>query len=120
MTREQLIILIVVITAILFLILFGLIFFLLKKKKPKKSEIEIDQAYVESIVHHLGEKDNILEIIVDETKLKIKVKDLKKVDLNGLKEMTEGGVFVTSNTIKILFKYESKALKQALEKYKGV
>lgn len=107
---------------LLIILLFVILFFVIKKVKgkTKKKKSEINSEYIEEIVVKLGGKPNISNIDVVETKLKIAVNDLKLVDLEGLKALTSSGVFVTANTIKILFKYDSKELKDELNRYKGV
>ncbi len=119
MTNEQLIIIISACILVVIISL-GVVIALLKKKKKKVVTQNIDQEYINNIVTYLGGKDNIQDINVDQTKLKITVLNLKIVALDSLKELTSTGVFVSGNNIKILFKYESTVLKVALDKYKGV
>lgn len=119
MTKEQILLLSIIICSVL--VVFLIILLILKKAKKKKNKsIDIDQSFVENIIDNLGGKENIISIDVVETKLKITSKDLKKVNLDNLKALTSYGVFVSGNTIKILFKFDSKALKHELDRYKGV
>lgn len=118
MTKEQIFILVAV--SIFILIITILVAILLKKKKKKEPSLGIDSDYVAKIMDLLGGNDNVTDIDVIDTKLKISVKNLKAVNLEGLKELTLSGIFVTGNTIKILFKYESQALRTELNRYKGV
>lgn len=120
MTREEIILLTSIGIASLIL-LFVIIYLVLKKpKRKKKRKSLINQEFIGKIVEDLGGKENIKSIDVIETKLKIMVNDLKIVKLDELKEQTTSGVFVSGNTIKILFKYDSKELKDELNRYKGV
>ena len=63
----------------------------------------------------LGGKDNINKVDVLNGRLKIDLKDTSKAIFDKLKEMAQAGVFVTGNTIKILFKYDSKIIKDNLD-----
>ena len=74
------------------------------KKKPKR--IKIDEEFITNIFNLLGGKTNINDITVDNARLKFNIKDLDIVDLNGLKALSNQGVFITGNNIKTLFKYD--------------
>ena len=66
-----------------------------------------------------GGKENIDTIDVDGNKLKVNVKEVDNVDLEGIKQKANSGVFVVNNTIKTLFMYDSETLRKELNKYKG-
>ena len=83
------------------------------KKKPKR--IKVDEEFIENIYKVLGTKENILDITVDNARLKFRIKDLDSVDLEGLKEISNQGVFVTGDNIKTLFKYDSETIKKAMK-----
>lgn len=118
MTKEQIILLTSGI--VLFVILVLVIIFLVRRKPKRKRKNNIDQEFIGQIVAFLGGKENIESIDVVETKLKISVVNLKLCQLEDLKNITESGIFVTGNVIKILFKYDSNELKEELNHYKGV
>ncbi|MBP5444678.1 MAG: hypothetical protein J6Y28_00765 [Acholeplasmatales bacterium] len=90
-----------------------------KHKKHKKPKLKIDEAYVTDLINLFGGKENIDKIDVDGNKLKVDVKVVDNVDLNGIKEKAKSGVFVVNQTIKTLFMYDSATLKKELDKYKG-
>ena len=102
-----------IVLGIIFLVGFLLGLLLILKKKPKR--IKVDEEFVDNIFSLLGGKDNILDITVDNARLKFKIKDLDVVDLNGLKSISNQGVFVTGNNIKTLFKYDSETIKKAMK-----
>ena len=87
--------------------------FILKNKKPK---IKVDEAFIDKLLDLFGGSGNISSVKVDNGRLKIEVKDLEPVKLDGLKEVSEAGVFVTGNIIKILFKLDSLTIKKYLDK----
>lgn len=90
-----------------------------KHKLHKKPKLKIDENYIIDLINLFGGKDNIDSIDVDGNKLKVDVKDLNNVNLEGVKTKANSGVFVINNTIKTLFMYDSATLKKELNKYKG-
>lgn len=85
------------------------------KCKESKSKIKIDEEFINNLIDLYGGKDNIKEIAVDNARLKVTVLDLDVVNLEGLKANSEAGVFVTGYTIKTLFKFDSKLVKDSIE-----
>ena len=96
---------IVIITLVIVLIIKG--------KKTKR--IKIDSNFIDNLFSILGGKENVLEVLVDNARLKFKVNDLESVDLNALKGISNQGVFVTGDYIKTLFKFESKDIMKSMK-----
>ena len=90
-----------------------------KHKLHKKPKLKIDEAYIIDLINLFGSKTNIKSIDVDGNKLKVDVINLDNVDLDGIKQKANSGVFVVNNTIKTLFMYDSETLRKELNKYKG-
>jgi phosphotransferase system IIB component len=90
-----------------------LVLFLVKGKKNKR--IKIDSNFIDNLFAILGGKDNVLEVLVDNARLKFKVSNLESVDLNALKGLSNQGVFVTGDYIKTLFKFDSKDIMKAMK-----
>lgn len=86
------------------------------KKKNKKPKLVIDDAFINELVQNYGSLENIKSVNVDNGRLKIEVADLDKVNLEGLKALSTGGLFVTGNIIKTLYKLDSKTIKDKLDK----
>lgn len=84
-------------------------------KKPK-SKIKVDDEFINLIIGFYGGIKNINKISVDNARLKVEVNDLDLVSLEDLKLNSEAGVFVTGNTIKTLFKFDSALIKTSIEK----
>ena len=97
------------------LVLVGAIIGILFILKKKLKRIKIDEEFINNIFNLLGGKTNINDITVDNARLKFNIKDLDIVDLNGLKALSNQGVFITGNNIKTLFKYDSEAIKKAMK-----
>lgn len=90
-----------------------------KHKLHKKPKLKIDENYIIDLINLFGTKSNIKSIDVDGNKLKVDVINLDNVDLEGIKQKANSGVFVVNNTIKTLFMYDSETLRKELNKYKG-
>ena len=90
-----------------------------KHKLHKKPKLKIDENYIVELISMFGGKENIDSIDVDGNKLKVDVKVLDNVNLEGIKTKANSGVFVINNTIKTLFMYDSETLRKELNKYKG-
>jgi phosphotransferase system IIB component len=93
----------------------ALIIILVLVKGKKNKRIKIDSKFIDSLFTILGGKENILEVLVDNARLKFKVNNLEKVDLNALKSLSNQGVFVTGDYIKTLFKFDSKDIMKAMK-----
>ena len=90
-----------------------------KHKLHKKPKLKIDENYIIDLINLFGTKSNIKSIDVDGNKLKVDVINLDNVDLEGIKQKANSGLFVVNNTIKTLFMYDSETLRKELNKYKG-
>ena len=90
-----------------------------KHKLHKKPKLKIDEEYIIELINLFGGKENINKIDVDGNKLKVESNNLDLVDLEGIKQKANSGVFVVNNTIKTLFMYDSETLRKELNKYKG-
>lgn len=83
--------------------------------KGKNKGIKVDSNFIDGLFSILGGKENVLEVLVDNARLKFKVVNLELVDLNGLKSLSNQGVFVTGDYIKTLFKFDSKDIMKAMK-----
>ncbi len=105
--------LIIIPIAVIIALTIILIFFIANSKKKK---IKVNKEFIDSLVLALGGIDNLTGVGVENSRLKLSVTDLSLVDLNKIKEFSDKGVFVTGNTIKTLFKYESEKIAYELKK----
>ena len=108
-------ILITIIAVSVLLLILVLILLILKFKKKNKGHVKVDDEFMNELLLSLGGKENINKVDVLNGRLKIDLKDTEKAIFDKLKEMAEAGVFVTGNTIKILFKYDSQIIKDNLD-----
>ena len=89
-----------------------LVVVLVKKRKPK---LVIDAEFINNLVNVLGGKENVLSVTNDNGRIKFELSDLEKADLNGLKDLSQNGVFVTNNTVKTLFPHDAKTISNAIK-----
>lgn len=101
---------------VVFIALVVVLILLLVRRKPKQKHIKVDDEFTNNLLVLLGGKENILEVAVDNGRLKFKVSNLDIVNLEGIKGIATSGVFVTGNIIKTLFKLDSQIIKKAIEK----
>lgn len=110
---EAWMIILIVLAVIIVLFIVGFILFNNLKKKTKSI---VSDYFIDSLLLYLGGINNILKVEDEQSRLKITVNDLELVKLDELKTLTDKGIFVTSNTIKALFKDDANNIKVALEK----
>lgn len=99
---------------IVFLIIISslLLVFIYKKRsiKPK-----IDEDFINSLLEALGSKSNIKEVSNINGRLLVLLEDLELANLEELKKLSSGGVFITNNTVKMLFTYDTNSICQSLK-----
>ena len=86
-----------------------------KKKNKKKGFINVNEEFVDKLIGYYGGIENIKDVTVDNARLKIEVVDLEKVDLESIRDNSNGGLFVKFNTIKTLYKLDSAAIKHLID-----
>lgn len=110
-------IVVIIVIAVVLLILASIMIFIFSRGSLKRiKRVIVDEEFMTKLISFLGDISNILSSSTENGRLIIKVNDLDKVDLNGIKSMAENGVFVTGNTIKTLFRLDSKIISDELEK----
>ena len=106
------------ITALIAIILFGVFYFtsgLRKKEGAKKSEhVIVDEAFVSGLLLALGGLSNIENVSVDNGRVKFLVSDLDLLITDELQKLSTSGVFITGKSVKLLFKYDSNTIMNAV------
>ena len=92
----------------------GAIFFVKKAKKGNK-KIKIDAEFINNLVTVLGGKENVLSVTNENGRIKFELSDLELANLQGLKDLSQNGVFVTNNTVKTLFPHDAKTISNAIK-----
>ncbi len=112
MTETQIFILACSIVFVLLIV--AMVIILVFKNKNKK--VKVDDSFIRNVIELLGGSDNLLSTEVENGRLRLKIKDLEIVNLEGLKDLSQAGVFVTGDCIKLLFKTDSQTIKKELDK----
>ncbi len=88
----------------------------LKKRKPKSFDRHaIEPTFILSLKNAFG-FDNLVQITVEHERVKFTVGNIKAVNFDALKALSNTGVFVKGKEITMSFDYEPKLIKKQLEK----
>lgn len=77
--------------------------------KINKKDFSIE---INKLIQYLGGKSNILDVEINMSRLKVKLKDIKKVDKDGITKLGAKGIVEVDDQLKIIFGPNSKALKK--------
>ncbi len=101
---------------IVFAIIIGLTVLLYNRKKETNGKrINVDEKFIDELINLYGGSTNIKSVEVENSRLKVTVLDIYSVNLEGLKGLSSSGVFITSQTIKTLYKFDSELIKKSIE-----
>ena len=73
---------------------------------------------VNKLVGLLGGKDNILDTEVNMSRFKVTLKDVTKVDKEGIQKLGAKGIVEIDNQLKIIFGPDARALKKYINELK--
>lgn len=73
---------------------------------------------VNKLVAYLGGKDNILDTEVNMSRFKVTLKDVTKVDKEGIQKLGAKGIVEIDNQLKIIFGTDARALKKYISELK--
>lgn len=73
---------------------------------------------VNKLVGYLGGKDNILDTEVNMSRFKVTLKDVTKVDKDGIQKLGAKGIVEIDNQLKIIFGPDARALKKYISELK--
>ncbi len=96
---------------VLILCVVGLVVFL-KRRTPK---ISINQEFMQQLLTALGSIDNVIDAKTMNGRVILEVEDIEKVTFDTLKELSTKGVFITNQTIKMLFPYDSETISKEIK-----
>lgn len=113
--RNWMYILIVIGAVLLICAIVAILIVLFKGSKKKYKKVNVDLDFINELLNSLGDKENILSYTVDNARVKFKLADLSKANMDKLKELSPRGVFITGSEIKTLFKYESSDIVKMLD-----
>ena len=71
------------------------------------------------LVQYLGCRDNILDTEVNMSRFKVTLKDVSKVDKNGIEKLGAKGIVEIDNQLKIIFDTDAIKLKKYISEMKN-
>lgn len=94
------------------LLIFLVLFFLIKTKHRPK--VKIDEQFINQLIQSLGTTDNIVDAHFTNGRVHFDLVDVERADLEALKALSTAGVFITNQTVKMLFSYDSEIICKAI------
>ena len=91
------------------IIVLSLIFISLVVIKMKRKEFNVE---INKLIQYLGGKENIIESQINLSRLKVVVKDVTKVDKDGIQKLGAKGIVEIDNELKIILGPNSKQIKK--------
>ncbi len=98
---------------IIIIILLLFISLVVIKMRRKDFHIEINK-----LIQCLGGKDNIIDSQINLSRLKVTLKDMSKVDKDGIQKLGAKGIVEIDNELKIILGNSSKQLKRFMSDLK--
>lgn len=92
---------------LIILVILILISLVVVKLRKKDFSLEINK-----LIQCLGGKDNIIDVEVNMSRLKVTLKDMSIVDKDGIQKLGARGIVEVDNQLKIIFGANSKELKK--------
>ncbi|MFW5794125.1 MAG: hypothetical protein ACOCV1_01450 [Bacillota bacterium] len=78
--------------------------------ESKTSKLPIEDDKIDEFIKYYGGVENIIKAELDGSRLKIKLKDIEKVNIDKFKDLGATGIFISDNNIKMVLPYEMKKL----------
>ena len=92
---------------LIILVVLIIISLIIVKLRKKDFSLEINK-----LIQCLGGKENILDVEVNMSRLKVTLKDMEIVDKDGIQKLGARGIVEVDNQLKIIFGANSKELKK--------
>ena len=92
---------------LIILVILIIISLIIVKLRRKDFSIEINK-----LIQYLGGKENIIDVEVNMSRLKVTLKDMSIVDKDGIQKLGARGIVEVDNQLKIIFGANSKELKK--------
>lgn len=96
-------------------VLISLNAYLSKRKTKPFDRKAIDPTFITNLKNAIG-FDNLVKIAVEHERVKFTVNNIKQVNFETLKTLSNKGVFVKGKDITMTFDYEPKLIKMQIEK----
>ena len=92
---------------LIILLVLIIISLIIVKLRKKDFSLEINK-----LIQCLGGKENIIDVEVNMSRLKVTLKDMEIVDKDGIQKLGARGIVEVDNQLKIIFGANSKELKK--------
>ena len=92
---------------LIILVVLIIISLIIVKLRKKDFSLEINK-----LIQCLGGKENIIDVEVNMSRLKVTLKDMEIVDKDGIQKLGARGIVEVDNQLKIIFGANSKELKK--------
>jgi glucose-like phosphotransferase system IIB component len=102
-----------IIRLLIILVVLLIISLVIVKLNHKNFNLEVNK-----LVGYLGGKDNILDTEVNMSRFKVTLKDVTKVDKEGIQKLGAKGIVEIDNQLKIIFGPDARALKKYINEMK--
>lgn len=89
-----------------------LIFIVLVISKLNKKDFEVE---ANKLLTFLGGKENVINVEVNSSRLKVILKDVSLADKDGIQKLGAKGVVEIDNQLKIIFDKKARTLKRYIE-----
>src|SRR5690554_5658518 len=89
---------------LLYIIYFGSLYFydLRYVEKQQKIKVDINNDVVTNFLVLLGGKDNIISVSYEHSRLKVELKNINIVNVEGIKELGASGIFIAGNKLQAI------------------
>lgn len=85
--------------------------------KQQAPSVKVNQEVVEKFLELFGGKDNIINVNYEQSRLRVEVKDVKKLKLEELKSLGAKGAFVAGNKLQAVIGSNASQLENAINAY---
>lgn len=101
---------VIVPVCVVILILAVILTLVIVLKKKKHPRIKVNQEFIREIIDALGSRKNILNASTINGRIHFEVENLELLNQAKLKELSTTGVFITNQSVKMLFSYDSELI----------
>lgn len=92
-----------------------LIYFIYRQAPKKMTQTPIEDEQINAFIECYGGIENIQKAELDGRRMKCRLNDVGKVDIETLKTLGASGIFITGNQIKMVLPYDMQKLVHFIE-----
>ena len=99
---------------ILCVILLGVGFYFIFIYKPKTVSKALSEEEVRAIINLFGGSENIKSVSKDGSRYSYNLGNVEKCNLEGIKDLGATGIFVSGNTVKLIFPFDGDVIMEKI------